>query len=111
MTVHVSGKAELIKTESESIALLEKLTEINEARYAGGWNLDQLGQVRIKALLKKIVFFKIKISNMEGKAKLSQNRSKMDRVGVMQNFASSSNSELQTLSKLMKLDLKPEKGE
>ncbi|MGC1509436.1 FMN-binding negative transcriptional regulator [Ketobacter sp. MCCC 1A13808] len=107
ITLQVSGKAELIKTESESFALLERLSQANEARYAGSWSLDQLDEFRVRTLMKQIVFFRIKITSMEGKAKLSQNRSKMDRVGVIQKFSASPDSQLQTLSRLMKADLKP----
>jgi len=45
---------------------------------------------------------------MEGKAKLSQNRSKMDRVGVIQRLASNSDTQLQELAKLMKEALRQE---
>jgi len=107
ITLQVSGKAELIKTESESFALLERLSQASEARYAGSWSLDQLDEFRVRTLMKQIVFFRIKITSMEGKAKLSQNRSKMDRVGVIQKFSASPDSQLQTLSRLMKADLKP----
>jgi transcriptional regulator len=108
ISLQVSGKAELIKTESESMLLLDKLSRASEARYAGSWSLDQLDGPKVKALMKQIVFFRIKITTMEGKAKLSQNRSKMDRVGVIQKFSASPDSQLQTLSRLMKADLKPE---
>lgn len=102
VTVQVFGKAELIKTESESLIVLQQLTETAEARYGDGWSIFELSNDKMKTLLKNIVFFRIKIKSLEGKAKLSQNRSKMDRVGVMQQLAASEDSRLQELAKWMR---------
>lgn len=108
LTVQVSGKAELIKTEAESLAVLDKLTQINEERYGEGWMPADLDATRMGTLLKALVFFRIKIEAVEGKAKLSQNRSKMDRVGVIQKLAASPDTQLQELAKMMKDALRQE---
>ena len=106
VTVQVSGKAELIKTESESISVLERLSEVNEERYGEGWTLAELEASILPAMLKALVFFRIKIQKMEGKAKLSQNRSKMDRFGVIQKLATKKSTEQQELAALMKKEIK-----
>lgn len=106
VTIQVVGKAELIKTEAESLAVLRRLTDINEEHYGEGWQLDELAPDKLAAMLRALVFFRIKIHSMEGKAKLSQNRSKMDRVGVIQKLAASPDTQLQSLARLMKEALK-----
>ncbi|HVK99513.1 MAG TPA: FMN-binding negative transcriptional regulator [Dongiaceae bacterium] len=110
LTVQVQGKAELVKTESESIDILRRLTNTSEAQYGPGWRIEDLGEARLKAMTQSIVCFRIHISTVEGKAKLSQNRSKMDRVGVIRELGSSQDSQLQELSRLMMDDLKQKKN-
>ena len=109
LSVQVRGKAELVKTDSETIELLRRLTNTNEALYGPGWRLEDLPAERLKAMCQAIVCFRIQISAIEGKAKLSQNRSKMDRVGVSRELAASDDSQLQELSRLMMQDLKQKK--
>ena len=109
LSVQVRGKAELVKTDSETIDLLRRLTNTNEALYGPGWRLEDLPAERLKAMCQAIVCFRIQITAIEGKAKLSQNRSKMDRVGVSRELAASDDSQLQELSRLMMQDLKQKK--
>ena len=109
LTVQVRGKVELVKTESETVDLLRRLTNVNEALYGPGWRIEDLDPTRLKAMSQAIVCFRINISEIKGKAKLSQNRSKMDRVGVSQELAASDDSQLQELSRLMMQDLKQRK--
>jgi transcriptional regulator len=109
LTVQVFGKAELIKTESESINVLKRLSAVNEQRYGEGWRLEELNRSVMASMMKALVFFRIKITSLQGKAKLSQNRTKMDRVGVIQKLSASPDTELNTLANLMKEYLKMNK--
>ncbi len=109
LSIQVRGKAELIKTESETIDLLRRLTNTNEALYGSGWKLEDQDPANVKAMCQAIVGFRIHISEIKGKAKLSQNRSKMDRVGVSQELGASDDSQLQELSRLIMQDLKQKK--
>lgn len=106
LSVQVRGKAELIKTEAESISVLERLSDFNEERYGEGWKLTELDDDLLPAMLKALVFFRIKIQKLEGKAKLSQNRSKMDRVGVIQKLIAKPATEQHELAALMKKAMK-----
>jgi transcriptional regulator len=109
LSVQVRGKVELVKTDSEAIDLLRRLTNTNEALYGPGWRIEDLPADRLKAMSQAIVCFRIQITAIEGKAKLSQNRSKMDRVGVSQELAASDDSQMQELSRLMMQDLRQKK--
>ncbi|RLU03003.1 MAG: FMN-binding negative transcriptional regulator [Ketobacter sp.] len=106
VSVQVSGRAELIKTEAESISVLERLSEFNEEHYGEGWRLSELDDNLLPVMLKALVFFRIKIEKIEAKAKLSQNRSKMDQVGVIQKLMAKPSTEQQTLAALMKNTMK-----
>ncbi|MBA54058.1 MAG: transcriptional regulator [Pseudomonadales bacterium] len=106
VSVQVSGRAELIKTEAESISVLERLSEFNEEHYGEGWRLSELDHNLLPVMLKALVFFRIKIEKIEAKAKLSQNRSKMDQVGVIQKLMAKPSTEQQTLAALMKNTMK-----
>lgn len=108
VNVEVAGKAETIKTEADSLLVLQKLTEASESRYGEGWSIFDLNESVMKTMLKQIIFFRIKIKSIEGKAKLSQNRSKMDRVGVIQKLSTSDDTQLQALSQWMRNTLKDE---
>lgn len=109
LSVQVRGKAELVKTDNDAIDLLRRLTNVNEALYGPGWRIEDLSADHLKAMSQAIVCFRIQISTIEGKAKLSQNRSKMDRVGVSRELAASNDTQLQELSRLMMQSLKQKK--
>lgn len=110
LSVQVRGKAELVKTENETLDLLHRLTQHNEARYGEGWQMAALEAGNLKAMCQNIVCFRIHINAIEGKAKLSQNRSKMDRVGVSQQLAAADDTQGRELSRLMMNDLRQRKG-
>lgn len=109
LSVQVRGSAELIKTETETFELLRRLTNTNEALYGPGWRMDDMNAAALKAMSQAIVCFRINITAIEGKAKLSQNRSKMDRVGVSQELTASDDTQTQELGRLMRQDLKQRK--
>lgn len=111
VSVQVRGKAELVKTESETIDLLRRLSDTHEARHNAGWHIDHLDPAQLKSLCQNIVCFRIQIGSIEGKAKLSQNRSKKDQLGVCRELAASQDTMLQALSKLMVNAFRQRKGE
>lgn len=110
VSVQVRGRAELIKTEADTLDLLRRFTGTNEALYGPGWRMEDMDQSRLKGLLQAIVCFRIHITAIEGKAKLSQNRSKMDRVGVARELSANEDSGQQELARLMMQDLRQRKG-
>ncbi|MDY6922024.1 MAG: FMN-binding negative transcriptional regulator [Pseudomonadota bacterium] len=111
LSIQVSGRAELIKTGSEARSVLERLTEISEEHYGDGWQLQELNESVLTQLLKSLVFFRIHIEGITGKAKLSQNRSSMDRVGVIRQLQQQPDSQLQQLAALMKDALRQTRGD
>ena len=80
IAVHAYGTLELVEDEPGKQTLLKGLIEANEPAYAKLWSSLPDGFRR--TMLAGIVGFRISIARIEGKFKLSQNRSEMDRHNV-----------------------------
>lgn len=81
--VHARGRARLV-TDFEGIeATLSRLVERNEASLEKPWRYDLPVDFR-EGLVRAIVGFEIEITSIEGKFKLSQNRSPEDQLGALQ---------------------------
>jgi len=53
-----------------------------EGQVSGDWSLDSLDGDLVRAMMKGIVFFEMTVDRLEGKAKMSQNRTPDDVVGA-----------------------------
>jgi transcriptional regulator len=84
MAVEGSGRLQRLN-ESESIAHLTRLVQEQESFLAPkpAWSPSRLQPARLKQLLLGIVPFRLTLDTLEGKAKLSQNRSQADIAGVI----------------------------
>jgi transcriptional regulator len=80
IAVHACGTLELIEGEEGKDALLKGLIALHEPAYAERWREMPFGFRR--AMLAGIVGFRIVISRIEGKFKVSQNRNEMERHNV-----------------------------
>jgi transcriptional regulator len=84
MAVEGSGRVQRLD-EAQSIAHLTRLAAEQEAFLAPkpAWSPARLPERRVKQLLLGIVPFRVPLDTLEGKAKLSQNRSQADIAGVI----------------------------
>lgn len=82
VAVHVRGHARLFEN-AELIQHLHSLTNQNEQAIENGWSVDDAPQEYIEGLSRAIIGVEIAIDSIEGKCKLSQNRSRVDREGVV----------------------------
>jgi len=80
VAIHAYGSFEVIDDPEEKDALLKGLIALHEAAYAEQWR--GLPEGYRKTLLAGIVGFRIPIARIEGKFKLSQNRSEVERNNV-----------------------------
>jgi transcriptional regulator len=80
IAVHTYGTMELIEDEDGKDALLKGLIALHEPAYAERWREMPSGFRR--TMLAGIVGFRIVISRIEGKFKVSQNRSDTERQNV-----------------------------
>lgn len=85
MAVHAYGKARILSQEELEQAL-RKLVDSYEGAYEQPWRLEMTQEMREK-MLGAIVGFEIVLGSIEGKFKLSQNRSVADRKRVMTQLA------------------------
>ncbi|WP_242235443.1 FMN-binding negative transcriptional regulator [Bacillus cereus group sp. BfR-BA-01316] len=81
VVVHVYGELEIVEDEQELIDSLQDLVHKYE-NPKSTYSLNDVDPNYIEGLSKGIVGFKIKISKIEGKAKLSQNHS-VERRGLV----------------------------
>jgi transcriptional regulator len=80
IAVHAHGTMEMVEDDAGKEKLLAGLIEANEPSYAEQWN--GLPDGFRGSMLKGIVGFRIPITRIEGKFKISQNRPEADRRNV-----------------------------
>ena len=80
ITVHAYGTMELVESETDKDRLLKGLIGQNEPAYAERWNAMPDGFR--STMLAGIVGFRIPIAKIEGKFKISQNRSAEERSSI-----------------------------
>jgi transcriptional regulator len=83
--VHAYGKSRVIQDAGELEIMLRNLVQTHEARFEYPWSIDQ-AQDFVHKRLPAVVGFEIEITRLEGKFKLSQNRSEEDQQLVIQNL-------------------------
>jgi transcriptional regulator len=80
IAIHSYGTLELVEDAPGKEALLAGLIEANDPAYAERWHAMPDGFRR--TMLAGIVGFRIPISRIEGKFKISQNRAPQERINV-----------------------------
>ncbi|NKB48332.1 MAG: FMN-binding negative transcriptional regulator [Alphaproteobacteria bacterium] len=98
--VEAYGTPRIVDDPGELRAQQERLVANHEAGRSPSWNMDGQPPAFIEGMLKGIVGFEIPIARLEGKFKLSQNRSAADQQNVAGALAGGSE-DGQTLSRLM----------
>ncbi|NWB28387.1 FMN-binding negative transcriptional regulator [Pseudomonas gingeri] len=102
VAVHAYGEAEVFDDVGRLRSLVSALTDRHEAGREQPWKVDDAPAQYIDSMLKAIVGFALPIQRLEGKRKLSQNRSAADIAGVQQGLAASADSQDQALAHLMR---------
>ena len=80
--VHAYGFPRLIEEHEELFNLLKTLIETHEAQFEKPWPF-QLPDDYVQKMMRGIVGFEIEITRLEGKFKLSQNRTASERENVI----------------------------
>jgi transcriptional regulator len=81
--VHAYGRLEIFEAPADILPIVTKLTERYEGRRAKPWAVTDAPDDYIAAQLKGIVGVVLHVSRLEGKRKLSQNKSTADQHGVI----------------------------
>ncbi len=82
VAVHAYGPAEFFEDADRLLDVVTRLTRHHEAQRAEAWPVSDAPAPFIASQLKGIVGLRLPITRLEGKRKLSQNRSEADRAGV-----------------------------
>jgi transcriptional regulator len=82
VAVHAYGPVEFFEDADRLLAIVTRLTNLHEQSRAERWAVTDAPEDFIRAQLKGIIGLRLPITRIEGKRKMSQNRSAADRAGV-----------------------------
>ncbi|WP_047338158.1 FMN-binding negative transcriptional regulator [Pseudomonas protegens] len=101
VAVHAYGQPEVFSDPQRLLKVVGGLTERHEAGRPQPWQVTDAPADYLEGMLRAIVGFALPIQRLEGKRKLSQNRSAEDIAGVREGLAASADLRDQQLSRLM----------
>jgi transcriptional regulator len=104
VAVHVHGCFQPIEEREELLNLLRRSIAFYEGSRPQPWSLDIAGE-RLEGLLRSIVGFRIEISRIEGKWKLSQNHSEERRRRLIRALREQEGDDARTIVTLMEQTL------
>ncbi|GBL46791.1 transcriptional regulator [Sulfuriferula multivorans] len=103
--VHLYGRARIVEEESQLEEILDKLTAVHDADYPETMQTGYMRENKTR-LLDMIVGFEIEVTEIQGKFKLSQNRSNDDQQSVIQHLQASAIASDKETAALMVSNLK-----
>lgn len=87
--VAVEAAGRLVRLDRDAtLGLLKELSADQEERLRPkpSWTFDKVPEAKREALLNAIVGFELRVENLEGKLKLSQDKAQIDAAGVIRNL-------------------------
>lgn len=102
IAVHVYGDGKLLTDPSDAVRVLEGMIDTYEAGYRSQW--DALPDDYRMKMLKGIVAFEVKVSELQAKKKLSQNRSEAERDRIIDALSASSDTNETDIAAFMDRD-------
>jgi transcriptional regulator len=89
VTIHAYGSIEFFEDAERLLDVVTKLTNLHEQTREKPWSVDDPPKPFIAAQLRGIIGLRLPISRIEGKRKMSQNRSAEDQAGVAAGLSTS----------------------
>jgi transcriptional regulator len=89
VAVHASGPVEFFDDPGRLLGVVTRLTSLHEGERASPWAVSDAPPDFIQAQLRGIVGLRMPVTRLEGKRKMSQNRSETDRARVAAGLAES----------------------
>ena len=87
--VHADGVPRVVEDPEAIYAMLDQLVQAHEGSYEQPWPM-QSAEEHVRRLIGGVVGFEMTIARVEGKYKLSQNRSEADQYHVVEHLSQSS---------------------
>ncbi|MCW3085647.1 MAG: FMN-binding negative transcriptional regulator [Bacteroidetes bacterium] len=100
IAVHAYGKAKIIDKQEDVLNLMERTIHNFEKEFYEQWK--QLSPEYVNGMLKAIVAFEIEVTKLEGKFKLSQNKTKHEQQNIINTFEKSDDSIQKEIAEEMK---------
>lgn len=91
VAVHATGLLKIIDGAEGLMGIIGNLTDKYEQHSEQPWKVSDAPEDYIQRQLKGIIGFEMQIEKLEGKWKMSQNKSEMDRQGVIDGLNASNN--------------------
>ena len=101
LAVHAYGMAEVFDDAERLLSLVSRLSDRHEANRPAPWAVSDAPDDYVDSMLKAIVGFRLPITRLQGKRKLSQNRDARDQAGVRQGLLANPNPQDHALAHLM----------
>jgi transcriptional regulator len=101
ITVHATGPLRFFDDRAPLLDLVTRLTDAHEGRREKPWAVTDAPAAYIDAMLKAIVGFELPIARLEGKWKLSQNKSAADVAGIRDGLAAEPGEDAAALAEAM----------
>jgi transcriptional regulator len=102
VAVHAYGPFRIVENPDWLHSHLTNLTTAHEAQFSKPWNLEDAPVEYIEAMAKGIVGVELRIQRLEGKWKVSQNRSASDRDGVVRGLEELDSPESRAMAALVR---------
>ena len=103
IAVHAYGKVRIINEPKEVLYLMERTIHTFEEKFFEQWK--SLSPDYVNGMLKAIVAFEIEVTKLEGKYKLSQNKTKNEQQNIISAFEKSDDSIIKGIADEMKKEL------
>ncbi len=105
--VHAYGRAEVMQDKDWIRSHVAELTAQQERSELQPWALTDAPETYIAAMVRGIVGFRLVISRLEGKWKMSQNREMQDRAGVVEGLAKRAQGDDPEIAKIVQRQVEP----
>lgn len=89
-TVHAYGTVEFFDDPQRLLDVVTRLTDLHEGKRPEPWKVTDAPADFIQGQLRGIIGIRMPITRLEGKRKMSQNRTEADRAGVVDGLSRSS---------------------
>ena len=100
--VHAYGPLRVIPDHEWLMQHLESLTNFHEASFEKPWKVSDAPRDFIETLLNGIIGLELTIRRLEGKWKVSQNRTEVDRQGVVEGLSNLNTPESLAMKELVR---------
>ncbi len=102
LAVHAYGKANIVQDEKLVQSMLEEMIQEFEPAYLEQWN--GLTDKFRKGMMKGLVAFEIPVTDLQGKKKLSQNKTAAERDRIISRLESEGDAAAKQLAQHMRMD-------